>query len=107
MTECRYCGRVIIRADGRWVDPEATGEDSVWRETCDRHDTFTAEHEPDGWEGNEELAEEHRAGLHARTRQDCPLCPADAVSISRYGTKCQYAGTFTAFQHKPEGVEYE
>jgi hypothetical protein len=30
----------------------------------------------DGWEGNEELAEEHRAGLHGVIRQDCPLCPA-------------------------------
>lgn len=26
-------------------DPEATGDDAVWRETCDSHDTFTAEHE--------------------------------------------------------------
>lgn len=44
---CRHCGRSIIRDGDRWVDPEATGDDSVWRETCDAHDTFTAEHEPE------------------------------------------------------------
>lgn len=48
MTDCRYCHRVIVwsQVDG-WVDPEATGDDSVWREVCDEHDTFTAEHEPE------------------------------------------------------------
>lgn len=58
-THCRHCGRRIIyevagrvgvRSDvepGSWIDPEATGDDSVWRETCDAHDTFTAEHEPE------------------------------------------------------------
>lgn len=45
---CRHCGRHIVRteADG-WVDPQATGDDHIWRETCDAHDTFTAEHEPE------------------------------------------------------------
>lgn len=43
---CRYCERRIINEGGRWIDPEATGDDSVWRESCDSHDTFTAEHEP-------------------------------------------------------------
>lgn len=43
---CRYCQRDIIDDDGRWVDPNATGDDSVWRETCDAHNTFAAEHEP-------------------------------------------------------------
>ena len=46
VAECRHCGRSIALVDGRWIDPEATGDDSVWRETCDEHDTFTAEHEP-------------------------------------------------------------
>lgn len=46
---CRHCGRTIRWAFGVWVDPEATGDDSVWRETCDAHDTFQAEHEP-AWE---------------------------------------------------------
>lgn len=44
--QCRYCGRRIIEEGGRWIDPEATGDDAIWRETCDAHDTFTAEHEP-------------------------------------------------------------
>jgi len=43
---CFHCGRNIINVDGWWIDPEATGDDSVWRETCDEHDTFVAEHEP-------------------------------------------------------------
>ena len=44
---CKHCGRRIVLdpTDG-WVDPEATGDDSMWREGCDSHDTFTAEHEP-------------------------------------------------------------
>lgn len=46
--ECRYCGRLIVRdEDGVWIDPEAKGDDSIWREVCDMHDTFTAEHEPE------------------------------------------------------------
>lgn len=50
-SECVHCGRAIEyqESDGGgfyWIDPEATGDDSIWRETCDKHDTFTAEHEP-------------------------------------------------------------
>jgi DNA-directed RNA polymerase subunit RPC12/RpoP len=45
---CQHCGRAIFRdVEGIWVDPEATGDDEVWRETCDEHDTFMAEHEPE------------------------------------------------------------
>jgi hypothetical protein len=44
---CQHCGRSITQDNnGVWVDPEATGDDSIWRETCQSHDTFTAEHEP-------------------------------------------------------------
>jgi hypothetical protein len=43
---CRHCGRSIVSAGGTWIDPEATGDDSVWRETCDSNDTFEAQHEP-------------------------------------------------------------
>ncbi len=43
---CQHCERVIELDDGIWVDPEATGDDSVWRETCDANDTFEANHEP-------------------------------------------------------------
>jgi hypothetical protein len=48
VTTCTHCDRVIEwdHIDG-WIDPEATGDDSIWRETCDAHDTFIAEHEPD------------------------------------------------------------
>ena len=46
-TTCQHCGRVIIFDDeDGWVDPEATGDDRTWRETCDANDTFTAKHEP-------------------------------------------------------------
>jgi hypothetical protein len=47
---CRHCGRRIVReGEGLyvWIDPEASGDDRVWRETCDSHDTFAAEHEPE------------------------------------------------------------
>jgi hypothetical protein len=47
MTTCRYCHRTIVQEDGAWIDPEATGDDAIWRETCDAHDTFEADHEPD------------------------------------------------------------
>lgn len=43
---CVHCGRAIVWSFGVWIDPEATGDDKIWRETCDSHDTFTAEHEP-------------------------------------------------------------
>ncbi len=47
---CQHCFRTITQDDeGRWIDPLATGDDSIWRETCDAHDTFTAEHEPIEW----------------------------------------------------------
>ncbi len=53
---CRYCRRDIVRtADGRWIDPEATGDDIVWSETCDAHDTFTAEHVPERLFGKPDL----------------------------------------------------
>lgn len=46
---CKHCGRGIVAADEGWVDPEATGDDSIWRESCESHeDSFTAEHEPEG-----------------------------------------------------------
>lgn len=48
-SECRHCGRVIeCGSDGIWRDPDATGDDSVWSETCDAHDTLIADHEPRG-----------------------------------------------------------
>lgn len=44
---CRHCQRSITLTDDGWIDPEATGDDSIWREVCDRHDTFDAKHEPE------------------------------------------------------------
>lgn len=49
---CRHCQRTIVHTGEAgtfytWVDPLATGDDSIWRETCDAHDTFVAEHEPE------------------------------------------------------------
>jgi hypothetical protein len=43
---CCNCQRRIVNVDGAWIDPEATGDDSVWRETCDRSEAFTGEHVP-------------------------------------------------------------
>jgi hypothetical protein len=48
MIICRHCERRIVRGvGGLWVDPEASGDDLIWRETCDAHDTFIADHEPE------------------------------------------------------------
>ena len=44
---CRHCERYITFDGGVWIDPEATGDDSMWRETCDANDTFDARHEPE------------------------------------------------------------
>lgn len=43
---CAHCGRRIVKSNVGWIDPEATGDDAMWRVSCDAHDTFTAEHEP-------------------------------------------------------------
>ena len=47
---CRHCERRIVLSDEGWIDPEAGYDDEdgdgIWRVTCDRHDTFIADHEP-------------------------------------------------------------
>lgn len=43
---CRYCGRTVTQTDEGWVDTEATGDDRVWRETCDANESFFANHAP-------------------------------------------------------------
>lgn len=43
---CQHCERPIVWTLAGWADPQAKGDDSVWRLACDAHDTFTAEHEP-------------------------------------------------------------
>lgn len=47
MTACQHCRRRIVWRNGAWIDPLATGDDSVWRHTCDSNDAFTAEHAPE------------------------------------------------------------
>lgn len=48
---CRHCKREIV-FDGSegWIDPEAGYDDEdgdgIWRTTCDAHDSFDADHEP-------------------------------------------------------------
>ena len=50
---CDHCGRFIVLDGGRWIDPEATGDDAIWRETCDANDTErAAPHEPTNPEQN-------------------------------------------------------
>lgn len=49
---CRHCGRAIVKdSEEGWIDPEAGYDDEngdgIWRTTCDRHDTFIADHEPE------------------------------------------------------------
>jgi hypothetical protein len=44
---CKHCQRTIELVDGTWVDPNATGDDSIWRETCDGNDEDrSATHKP-------------------------------------------------------------
>lgn len=50
-SRCRHCDRSIQQENGVWVDPEATGDDNVWRETCDANETFAANHEPMDYSG--------------------------------------------------------
>lgn len=79
---CLHCGRVIELAqpndpegaiEGRWIDPEATGDDSVWRETCDAHDTFLADHEPTLVEGPSPVEQDpYRAQDPSRAQEDPP-----------------------------------
>lgn len=45
---CQHCQRTIyLHPRDGWINPEATGDDSIWRETCEDHDAFAAEHEPE------------------------------------------------------------
>lgn len=80
---CQHCFRTIHQDnEGRWIDPEATGDDSMWRETCDAHDTFTAEHEPIEWDdASASSYTAEKAVINGRTVVVClddegPLRPA-------------------------------
>ncbi len=45
---CKHCERHIIRysREHSWIDPEATGDDSIWRESCGDSQAAYPEHEP-------------------------------------------------------------
>ena len=43
---CVHCSREIVLDDDVWVDLEADGDDTIWREVCDSHDSFVATHDP-------------------------------------------------------------
>jgi hypothetical protein len=46
MDTCIYCERKIVLTEtGEWADMAATGDDIIWRYTCDKHDTFQGEHD--------------------------------------------------------------
>lgn len=41
---CAYCSRpVVLTAEG-WADPQATGDDLMWRFTCEGVEHFLSEH---------------------------------------------------------------
>ncbi len=42
---CVYCNRAVTMTDDGWADPEATGDDEIWRLVCDENDSFLANHE--------------------------------------------------------------
>ena len=44
-TKCVYCERTIIATPTGWADMQATGDDKIWKYTCDEHDTFPSDHE--------------------------------------------------------------
>lgn len=83
---CTHCGRAIVQENGRWVDPEATGDDSVWRETCDAHDTTTAEHEPEmhpttGADINlDRLTTEEYDALHELVHEQASVLASNAIN---------------------------
>lgn len=78
---CVHCGRRIVQVFGAWVDPEAAGDDAIWRETCDAHDTFTAEHEP--------------AAVNRVLTRKCPRCTRLIVeAFDATFAECEYCGWF-------------
>jgi hypothetical protein len=45
--ECKHCERQILDSPDGWIDPEAYGDDSIWRESCQGNtDDPWAPHEP-------------------------------------------------------------
>jgi hypothetical protein len=45
ITNCFHCGRTITATPTGWADMQATGDDKIWRYTCDENDTYPSDHE--------------------------------------------------------------
>jgi len=60
MSTCKHCARPVELTDEGWVDPEATGDDSLWYFVCDENETFPSEHEV--WDITEYSCD--RCGVH-------------------------------------------
>lgn len=45
MSTCIHCHRDVTLTDEGWADPEATGDDAIWRFVCDENGSFPANHE--------------------------------------------------------------
>lgn len=75
MSTCRHCQRTIIfDPEYRgWVDPEASGDDLMWRETCDEVLLFSAEHEPEESPGST-IMETRITRLAGNFVAECPAC---------------------------------
>jgi len=44
-TKCFHCGRTITATSMGWADMEATGDDKIWKYTCDENDSSPSDHE--------------------------------------------------------------
>ena len=44
-TKCIHCERIITATPTGWADMQATGDDKIWKYTCDENDTFPSDHE--------------------------------------------------------------
>lgn len=45
MKNCIYCNRAVTLTDEGWADPNATGDDEIWRLVCDQNGSFPATHD--------------------------------------------------------------
>lgn len=77
--KCKYCNRRIVEREGEWIDPMATGDDEVWRYSCDENrDVFDARHEP-----QEEVTRYHLVTATVTYRVDGAHTMGEAVGMVR------------------------